>query len=53
MPRASEKQTNGPRKLSRKEPPTGRMKYMKDIPRKAKNGFRSGTVPKPKARKTS
>jgi len=25
---------------------------MKDIPRKAKNGFRSGTTPKPIERKT-
>lgn len=31
---------------------TGRMRYMKDIPRKAKNGFRSGTTPKPVERKT-
>jgi hypothetical protein len=28
------------------------MRYMKDIPRKAKNGFRSGTTPKPIERKT-
>ena len=26
---------------------TGRMRYKKDIPRRAKNGFRSGTTPKP------
>ena len=31
---------------------TGRMSYMKDIPRRAKNGFRSGTTPKPIERKT-
>ena len=31
---------------------TGRMRYMKDIPRLAKNGFRTGTTPKPKERKT-
>eukprot|EP00361_Fabrea_salina_P004229 CAMPEP_0202426332 /NCGR_PEP_ID=MMETSP1345-20130828/716_1 /ASSEMBLY_ACC=CAM_ASM_000843 /TAXON_ID=342563 /ORGANISM="Fabrea Fabrea salina" /LENGTH=50 /DNA_ID=CAMNT_0049036715 /DNA_START=140 /DNA_END=292 /DNA_ORIENTATION=+ len=24
---------------------TGRMKYLKTIPRRAKNGFRSGTTP--------
>nr|AGE89248.1 ribosomal protein L37 [Cryptocaryon irritans] len=35
----------------RKGQGTGRMKYMKDIPRKAKNGFRSGTKPKDKVRK--
>jgi len=29
------------------------MRYMKDIPRRAKNGFRSGTTPKPKDRKTN
>jgi len=28
------------------------MRYMKDIPRLAKNGFRTGTVAKPKERKT-
>ena len=27
------------------------MSYMKDIPRRAKNGFRSGTTPVPKIRK--
>jgi len=27
------------------------MRHMKDIPRKAKNGFRSGTTPKPIERK--
>ena len=31
---------------------TGRMRYMKDIPRLAKNGFRTGTTAKPKERKT-
>jgi large subunit ribosomal protein L37e len=31
---------------------TGRMRYIKDIPRRAKNGFRSGTTPKPIERKT-
>ena len=28
------------------------MRYMKDMPRLAKNGFRSGTTPKPIERKT-
>jgi hypothetical protein len=28
------------------------MRYMKDIPRLAKNGFRTGTIAKPKERKT-
>lgn len=32
---------------------TGRMRTLKDIPRRAKNNFRSGTVPKPKTRKTT
>lgn len=30
---------------------TGRMRYEKTIARRAKNGFRSGTTPKPKVRK--
>jgi len=30
---------------------TGRMRYLKTIARKAKNGFRSGTTPKPRDRK--
>ncbi|OMJ92459.1 hypothetical protein SteCoe_4799 [Stentor coeruleus] len=29
---------------------TGRMKYMKNIPRRAKNGFRAGTTPTPRVR---
>ena len=30
---------------------TGRMSYLKDLPRRAKNQFREGTVPKPRTRK--
>jgi len=29
---------------------TGRMKYMKNIPRRAKNGFRAGTTPTPRVK---
>jgi hypothetical protein len=28
------------------------MRYLKEVPRRAKNGFREGTVPRPKVRKT-
>merc|ERR1739845_162131 len=31
---------------------TGRMSHMKNVPRRAKNGFRNGTVPKPKVTKS-
>mmetsp|Transcript_139666 Transcript_139666/g.197789 ORF Transcript_139666/g.197789 Transcript_139666/m.197789 type:complete len:96 (+) Transcript_139666:81-368(+) len=31
---------------------TGRMRYLKTVPRRAKNGFRVNCVAKPKARKT-
>jgi len=30
---------------------TGRMSHLRDISRRAKNGFRAGSVPKPKTRK--
>uniref|UniRef100_A0A0G4F0D1 Ribosomal protein L37 n=1 Tax=Chromera velia CCMP2878 TaxID=1169474 RepID=A0A0G4F0D1_9ALVE len=29
---------------------TGRMRYLKDMPRKFKNGFREGTTPKPRTK---
>eukprot|EP00392_Amoebophrya_sp_AT5.2_P010774 g10841.t1 len=32
--------------IRRKTTGTGRCRYLKTIPRKAKNGFREGTVPK-------
>eukprot|EP01017_Pseudomicrothorax_dubius_P033150 TRINITY_DN440_c0_g2_i1.p1 TRINITY_DN440_c0_g2~~TRINITY_DN440_c0_g2_i1.p1 ORF type:complete len:106 (+),score=8.21 TRINITY_DN440_c0_g2_i1:104-421(+) len=32
---------------------TGRMRYLRHIPRLAKNGFRSGTVAKPRNRKAA
>eukprot|EP01016_Furgasonia_blochmanni_P003121 TRINITY_DN1121_c0_g1_i5.p2 TRINITY_DN1121_c0_g1~~TRINITY_DN1121_c0_g1_i5.p2 ORF type:complete len:154 (-),score=47.13 TRINITY_DN1121_c0_g1_i5:344-805(-) len=35
----------------RKSVGTGRMRYLRHIPRLAKNGFRSGTTPKPRVRK--
>nr|ACG25031.1 60S ribosomal protein L37 [Zea mays] len=31
---------------------TGRMSYLKNVPRRAKNGFRTGVTPRPKVRKT-
>jgi len=37
----------------RKGQGTGRMRYMKTVARRAKNEFRSGTTPKPKARKAT
>jgi large subunit ribosomal protein L37e len=44
-PMAVRKRTN------RKKPEgTGRMRYMKNLPRRFKNGFRDGTQPKPRAR---
>jgi hypothetical protein len=30
---------------------TGRLRYVKTVARRAKNGFRAGTTPKEKARK--
>eukprot|EP00331_Platyophrya_macrostoma_P007747 CAMPEP_0176431328 /NCGR_PEP_ID=MMETSP0127-20121128/14753_1 /TAXON_ID=938130 /ORGANISM="Platyophrya macrostoma, Strain WH" /LENGTH=94 /DNA_ID=CAMNT_0017813327 /DNA_START=42 /DNA_END=326 /DNA_ORIENTATION=+ len=30
---------------------SGRMRHLRDVPRRAKNEFREGTVPKPKVRK--
>jgi large subunit ribosomal protein L37e len=32
---------------------TGRLRYLKDLPRRFKNGFRSGTTPKDRVRKTT
>ncbi|GBG27426.1 60S ribosomal protein L37 [Hondaea fermentalgiana] len=37
----------GKKALRRRTEGTGRMRYLKTIPRKAKNGFREGTVAKP------
>mmetsp|Transcript_29904 Transcript_29904/g.53539 ORF Transcript_29904/g.53539 Transcript_29904/m.53539 type:complete len:97 (-) Transcript_29904:150-440(-) len=34
--------------IRRKTTGTGRMRYMKDLPRRFKNGFREGTQAKPK-----
>mmetsp|Transcript_22449 Transcript_22449/g.44088 ORF Transcript_22449/g.44088 Transcript_22449/m.44088 type:complete len:89 (-) Transcript_22449:575-841(-) len=36
----------GKKALRRRTEGTGRMRYMKTIPRRAKNGFREGTVAK-------
>lgn len=32
---------------------TGRMRHLKDLPRRFKNGFREGTVAKPRAAKAT
>ncbi|KAI9017108.1 ribosomal protein L37e-domain-containing protein [Gaertneriomyces semiglobifer] len=37
----------------RKTTGTGRMRYMKDLSRRFKNGFREGTVAKPKVKATA
>jgi len=36
--------------LRRRTQGTGRMRHMKDLPRRFKNGFREGTAAKPRAR---
>ncbi|KIZ05698.1 60S ribosomal protein L37-3 [Monoraphidium neglectum] len=39
----------GQKAIRRKTTGTGRMSYLKDLPRRFKNGFREGTEAKPKA----
>ena len=39
--------------IGRRGQGTGRMRYLKTVPNKAKNGFREGTVPRPKVRKNA
>lgn len=39
----------GAKAIRRKTTGTGRMRYLKDLPRRFKNGFREGTQAKPSA----
>ena len=41
----------GTKVIARRGQGSGRMSYLKDLPRRAKNQFREGTTPKPKTRK--
>jgi large subunit ribosomal protein L37e len=41
----------GTKVAGRKGMGTGRLRYVKTVARRAKNGFRAGTTPKEKARK--